>query len=143
MKILIIDDNSLIRKNIKKTLNELQIDSDEVSNGQEGLNAIRDNYYDIIISDIDMPVMGGLEFSKKSQSNHKILFISSGDIDKITGICLKKPFTKNELINKLNLFCFRLYGFDITKISDDLRMAAPKIDAIARQWSRVDKDGIF
>ncbi|NPA71494.1 MAG: response regulator, partial [Gammaproteobacteria bacterium] len=42
--------------------------------GQEGLNALEGNQFDVIISDVNMPVMGGLEFLKNLRQRPETKF---------------------------------------------------------------------
>jgi two-component system chemotaxis response regulator CheY len=67
LKVLIVDDSSVMRKIIERALRQAGLDLSEVleaSNGAEGLAAIEKGGLDIILSDINMPVMDGLEFLK-------------------------------------------------------------------------------
>jgi CheY-like chemotaxis protein len=80
------------------------------SDGGEGLKMVYDRDYDIIISDVDTPIMNGIEFAAVSLRKHrcikqKMLFIT-GDQNretnrfiKNTGVrCLLKPFKAIELL---------------------------------------------
>jgi len=72
-KILVVDDSDIIRAVIKKTLgmSGLEIGTVyEASNGQEALKTLKEEWIDIVFTDINMPVMNGIEFVKKlSQDN--------------------------------------------------------------------------
>ena len=62
---LIVDDSSVMRKIIERSLRQAGVDLEQVleaSNGLEGLAVLRDNVVDLILSDINMPAMDGLEF---------------------------------------------------------------------------------
>ncbi len=67
-KMLIVDDEYLVRMGIKETISwkdyEIEIVG-EATNGQEGLEQVKKQKPDIIISDIKMPLMDGLEFVKQ------------------------------------------------------------------------------
>ncbi len=63
--ILVIDDSATIRSVIKRTLKMAQVPINnlfEAGNGQEGLDIINDNWIDLVFTDINMPVMDGIEF---------------------------------------------------------------------------------
>jgi DNA-binding response OmpR family regulator len=60
--ILIIDDNSIIRALLKDRLTIHGYKVDEARNGLEGLKMVNNGCYDIITSDIEMPIMNGIEF---------------------------------------------------------------------------------
>jgi two-component system chemotaxis response regulator CheY len=67
---LIIDDSSVMRKIVERSLRQAGLDISEVmeaGNGLEALAAIELKKPDLILSDINMPAMNGLEFVKKLQ----------------------------------------------------------------------------
>ena len=67
LKILIVDDSSVMRKIVERSLRQAGLDLSEVleaSNGAEALAAMQKGAVDMILSDINMPVMDGLEFLK-------------------------------------------------------------------------------
>jgi DNA-binding NarL/FixJ family response regulator len=67
MKIVIADDSSLLRDRIKSLLKSLSNDSVvyEAANGAETLQIIREKEPDLLILDIRMPEMNGIEVLKK------------------------------------------------------------------------------
>ena len=66
-KVLYIDDASSMRKLVDMVLSN-DFDLTMAENGQEGLDAIQNDQFDVIISDINMPVMTGLEFLEKARA---------------------------------------------------------------------------
>jgi putative two-component system response regulator len=60
--ILVVDDSPAIRKSLINLLEPLDVNIIEAENGSVGLNHAINNNFDVIISDIDMPVMDGIEF---------------------------------------------------------------------------------
>ncbi len=60
-KILIVDDEQTIRETLSLILNEEGYDTQSASNGQEALTKIRSSAFDLVITDLKMPTMGGLE----------------------------------------------------------------------------------
>ncbi|MDF1884062.1 response regulator [Sulfurimonas sp. SAG-AH-194-C21] len=60
-KILIVDDASLIRNITQRAVEEAGFEAVVASNGQEGLQALEKNEIDFIFSDINMPIMSGME----------------------------------------------------------------------------------
>jgi two-component system, chemotaxis family, chemotaxis protein CheY len=67
LKILIVDDSAVMRKIIERALRQAGLDLGEVleaGNGAEALVEVQKGSLDIILSDINMPVMDGLEFLK-------------------------------------------------------------------------------
>lgn len=61
---LVAEDNLINQKLIKHVLEGLGLEVTLVNNGEEALNLRKDNNYDIIFMDIQMPVMGGIEATK-------------------------------------------------------------------------------
>ncbi len=68
VRVLIIDDSSVMRKIVERSLRQAGIDLTQVveaGNGAEALTALQENQVDLILCDINMPVMDGLEFIKQ------------------------------------------------------------------------------
>ncbi len=73
-KILVVDDSSLMRSFAKGSLKQLKLNNvDEAENGEEALVKLRKDMYDLVLSDLHMPNMNGLELLKavRSDSNLK------------------------------------------------------------------------
>lgn len=113
-KILVIEDNELIRDNIEELLELSNYRVVTASNGQKGLVQIQTELPDLILCDIDMPKMNGYQFLEHVKSNPKtaiipFVFITSSaqkeDIEKglISGAdsYLTKPFTIEDLTTTL------------------------------------------
>ena len=64
MRILLAEDNPVNQKVGTRLLEKLGYHPDLASNGQEALDAVRRQNYDIILMDMQMPVMDGLEASR-------------------------------------------------------------------------------
>jgi len=63
-----VDDSSVMRKIVERSLRQAGIDLDKVveaANGAEALVALQNNVVDLILCDINMPVMDGLEFVRQ------------------------------------------------------------------------------
>lgn len=111
--ILLVDDDELIRHSLSDTLGKYA-KTIEGCNGKEGLEMAKREQPDIIISDVSMPLMDGLEMgknlSKSIETQHiPLLFISanSDEQDKLLGLksgavdYITKPFSMPELLFKL------------------------------------------
>lgn len=68
-KILVVEDDPRLKSNISELLQAEGYNTNCASNGLEALNYIREEVPDLIISDIMMPMMDGMEFIKRIQSN--------------------------------------------------------------------------
>ena len=70
VRALIVDDSSVMRKIVERALRQAGLDAlvvYEAGNGVEGLNLLKANGVDLILSDINMPSMDGLEFLRQIQ----------------------------------------------------------------------------
>jgi len=68
IRALIVDDSSVMRKIVERSLRQAGIELKQVfeaGNGAEALTVLQDNTVDLILCDINMPVMDGLEFIKQ------------------------------------------------------------------------------
>ncbi len=64
--ILIIDDEKAIRKTLSEILSFEGYKIDEATDGEEGLRKYREKTYDVVLSDIKMPKIDGIEFLQKA-----------------------------------------------------------------------------
>ena len=83
MKILLVDDHKIFRdvlgRFIKRNLSK---DLKEANNGIEAINLIKENKFDLVISDINMPRMDGIELMKeirKHDADLKVIALSMMD----------------------------------------------------------------
>lgn len=108
MAIAVIEDDPSIRELIRIILSDLNIEIDCFENGWKGLDAIQSKEYELLVLDLMLPGVNGLEITRKiRQENAKlpilILTSKSEDEDKIAGLetgaddYLTKPFSKGEL----------------------------------------------
>ncbi len=68
--ILIIDDEKAIRKTLSEILSYEGYKIDEAADGDEGLKKFREKVYDVVLCDIKMPKMDGIEFLEKAGELH-------------------------------------------------------------------------
>jgi CheY-like chemotaxis protein len=112
MKILIAEDDEILRIYYKELMTNWSFDFELVKNGREAVNRITDNEnrYDLCLMDIDMPVMDGCEATKLIRLDTKYLPIiavtgNPGFLNKYSEFgmdaCVLKPFKFNELLEKI------------------------------------------
>ena len=79
-KILIIDDEKAIRRSIREILEFEKYQVEEAEDGAQGLELVLKNKYDVILSDIKMPKLDGIELLQKLMESHceSALIIMSG-----------------------------------------------------------------
>jgi len=113
IRALIVDDSSVMRKIVERSLREAGVELGEVygaSNGVEGLALLNQKEVDLVLSDVDMPVMDGLEFVRQMQSlenakNIPVVMITTegGENQVREAISLgakgyiRKPFTQDQV----------------------------------------------
>lgn len=114
MKILLIEDDEKIVNFLKKGLEEESYSVDYSLNGEEGLYLASVNSYDLILLDIMMPILDGIEVCKRlrnSNINTPIIMLTARDSveDKIKGLdigandYLAKPFSFSELLARIRV----------------------------------------
>ena len=111
MKILIVDDEDMIREVIKEYSEDAGYQTDEAENGKIALKKINKNTYDLLILDIMMPEMDGFTVLKnipKEKMIPTIVLSARGEeYDKLNGFdlgiddYLTKPFSPKELIARI------------------------------------------
>ncbi len=73
VRTLIVDDSSVMRKIVERALRQAGLDPlvvHEAASGNEGLDVLKERPVDLILSDINMPSMDGLEFLRQIQAQN-------------------------------------------------------------------------
>lgn len=109
--ILIIDDDPQIRDVLRIALKQAGHDVTEAGDGAEGLAKARNGKADLIVLDIGLPEMDGLELCRRLRADREtpVLFLTARDeeIDRILGFELggddyvTKPFSPRELVARI------------------------------------------
>ena len=114
--LLIADDVALNRKLLKDYLHNSEFKIIEAANGQEALDKAREHKPDVVLMDVRMPVMDGLEamqaMKKDSRLQHiPIIAITASamigaqkEVKKISDVFLSKPVSKKGIITALSRF---------------------------------------
>src|SRR3954470_5857404 len=83
--ILIIDDEKAIRKTLSEILSFEGYKIDEAADGEEGLKKFKEKTYDVVLCDIKMPKVDGIEFLQKAGEKNPdvpvIMISGHGNID--------------------------------------------------------------
>ena len=112
LKVLVIDDESVIRDACHLVLSEKGHTVDLKGNGKSGLRAIQSNIYDVVLLDMKLPDIDGMDILKAVQEEksglrmivmtgyatmaNAVAAMKLGAVDYLT-----KPFTDDELISAL------------------------------------------
>ena len=115
INVLAVDDSTPVLKYYKSLLKKIKFNVFTAKNGLEALNIINDNNIDLVVSDLNMPIMDGekllVSIREKYKVNELPVIIVSSDSDKEKFIktlkfgandFLKKPFLKEEFIIRVN-----------------------------------------
>ena len=116
-RILIVDDSSVTRSVLRKTIHMTGIDVDEILEAGDGIEAIdllSDNQVDLVMTDINMPRMNGMEMTAAILANEKtcdipvVIVTTHADDTRINELCVQgvkkyihKPFTPEKIRDTL------------------------------------------
>ncbi len=111
-KILIVEDEPSMRMGLKDNLEFESFEVEQAVDGIDGLEKIRQNSYELILLDVMMPRMSGLDVCKTIRSeniNTPVIFLTakSEEIDKVLGLemgaddYITKPFSVRELLARV------------------------------------------
>ena len=115
-KILVIDDDDLVRATIVAVLERADVEVSEAADGDVGMRLFEEGAHDVVITDILMPNREGIETIRdlrRSKEDVKIIAISGGgNIDKMQLLdlaqkfgadrVLPKPFTPQQVLTTLD-----------------------------------------
>ena len=145
-KVLVVDDEKLIVKGIRFSLEQDGMEVDCAYDGEEALNMAKANEYDMILLDIMLPKMDGFEVCQaiREFSDMPIVMLTAkgDDMDKILGLdygaddYITKPFKLNELLSRIKAILRRSLQF--SKAAAVLEANGIRIDTAER---RVWKNG--
>jgi two-component system KDP operon response regulator KdpE len=110
-KILVVDDEPQIRRIMRETLTTAGYEVDDARNGPEGLEKLRTFHPDLLLLDINMPEMSGVEVCKEIRRDSMIaiimLTVRKSDADKVAALdagaddFITKPFSTPELLARV------------------------------------------
>jgi CheY-like chemotaxis protein/chemotaxis signal transduction protein len=110
LRVLLVEDNVVVQKVMKRMLGKLGYEADLATNGRESVDAIERGGYDVVFMDVQMPEMNGLEAARtitKSDASSRPVIIAmtaaEGESDRQACMdagmdaCLVKPVTEADL----------------------------------------------
>ncbi len=116
VKILVVDDSPIMRKVIERACNICGYDSTsifEASNGKEGLALLEEHTIDLLLVDINMPIMDGVQMLEEvkmsdQNTNIPILIVSAEsnkerieELSRFNATFIHKPFTPEKLMAEM------------------------------------------
>lgn len=126
-RVLVVDDEKLIVKGIRFSLEQDGMEVDAAYDGEEALKLIRDNTYDLILLDVMLPKLDGFEVCRQVRefSDVPIVMLTAkgDDMDKILGLeygaddYITKPFNILEVKARIKAIMRRTGKRDHTKAS--------------------------
>lgn len=153
IKLIIVDDHEIFRNGLKMILGRMKhIDIiGEASNGQEFLSLIKSTKCDVVLMDIEMPVMNGIDATAKAMSEYpglKIIaltmfqeddYIQSMMDSGVRGFLIKN--VGKETLDKAILTVYRggtyyseeLFNFFTKKFSEPTKIEQPEINLTSRE----------
>jgi two-component system KDP operon response regulator KdpE len=146
-RILVVDDDPQIRRVMRTTLTAHGYEVEDARSGEDGLEKLRAGKYDLVLLDINMPGMGGVEACRTiRQERHGaelaiiMLTVRSAESDKVEALdagaddYVTKPFSTTELLARIRAALRRmpLTGLEIPRID----LEGVEIDFESRQVKR-------
>lgn len=136
--ILVVDDDKELCRLIKKCAEKENISADLAHSGIDGLNMVKQENYQLIVLDVMLPGMSGLdvlsEIRKSSRVPVLMLTAKGDEIDKVTGLrlgaddYLTKPFSIHELMARIDSLIRRYTVFNQPSHEDTLNLKNMVID---------------
>jgi two-component system sensor histidine kinase/response regulator len=118
LRVLIVDDDDAVRDAMYRLLKSNGMQVDFATDGHTALNKLNAQHYDLLLADVRMPDMDGIELTQVlrqvAKSPIKIIGVSAGALDEDRQACLdagmndhlSKPFKANDLLNKIQFHAF-------------------------------------
>jgi len=124
--VLVVDDEFVLRKALRKSLAASGFAVEEARNGDEALSAVRQQPFDLVLLDMNMPGVGGLEACRKirglaPQSGIVMVTVRDTENDKVDALeagaddYVTKPFLLRELMARLRAILRRTHATDAAK----------------------------
>ncbi|MBE5955562.1 MAG: response regulator transcription factor [Lachnospiraceae bacterium] len=157
-RVLIVDDEKLIVKGLRISLEHDDIEVDCAYDGEEALALARDNEYDMIFLDVMLPKLSGFEVCQEIRefSNVPIIMLTAkgDDMDKILGLeygaddYITKPFNIMEVKARMKAIMRRSVkksvetkktsGINIDRANRSVYIGDKEVDLTAKEFDLID-----
>ena len=147
MRILVVEDEPKLARALQKGLSEEQYAVDVASDGEEGLHLLRSQTYDLVLLDLMIPEISGLELLRIVRAEGldvPVLVLTAKDAvaDRVQGLdsgaddYLTKPFSFEELLARARALLRRASAQPESQV---LKVADVELDPITRTVKRAGK----
>jgi two-component system, OmpR family, phosphate regulon response regulator PhoB len=126
-RILVVDDDERIRTVVERALREAGFETRTAGDGREALAIAWERQVDLVVLDIGLPTVGGLDVLHRLRADSEIPVIlltgRNGETDRVVGLELGaddyvvKPFSPRELVARVRTILRRSRGGDHSKIA--------------------------
>jgi DNA-binding response OmpR family regulator len=143
MRVLVVEDSDRLRSAVAKALRRSGYVVDESDNGEDGLWMAREFGYDVVVLDLMLPKLDGLEVLARLRNGHNrtpVLLLTARNRveDRVAGLrggaddYLGKPFALEELLARVDVLCRRRFDHPSTVV----RVGDLEVDTDGRTASR-------
>ncbi len=142
-RILVVDDDPQIRRTMKATLTARHYEVGDSRNGEEALDRLRSETYDLVLLDMNMPGIGGIEACRLIRSSSDVaiimLTVNNTEKDKVEALdagaddYVTKPFSIPELLARIRATLRRLPQVPDAAGLQQLTLEGVEIDLPSRQ----------
>lgn len=142
-RILVVDDEPQIRRVLRATLTANGYEVHDARTGEDALAAIRDQRFDLVLLDMNMPGMGGLDTCRAIRNGSEIaiimLTVRDDEQDKVAALdagaddYITKPFSTPELLARIRAALRRQPAAAAETAAENLRLGNVEIDFAARR----------
>lgn len=149
-KLLVVDDEPLLLKGLKYSLEQESYVIDTAMDGDEALTKALANNYDLIVLDLMLPKIDGLEVCRKIREESMvpiiILTAKEEDTSKILGLeygaddYLTKPFNVLELKARIKAILRRVHANDVHLPTNIMKIDDFTINTLGRKVSHKDQE---
>ncbi|MGF7186732.1 DNA-binding response OmpR family regulator [Desulfitispora alkaliphila] len=149
-KILLIDDEKLLVKGLKKSLEQEGYEVKAVYDGRTALTEFQQGSYDLIVLDLMLPELDGLTVCREIRASSQVPIImltaKGEDVDKIIGLemgaddYLSKPFNTRELLARIKAILRRYKNLGQREEKNELSFGKLKIDLAKHRIYVDDKE---
>jgi len=155
MRILVVEDERKLSDNICELLHKELYDVEQAFNGEDALDRVYEQHFDLILLDIMMPGLNGIEVLKalrEAENSLPVLMLSARDQvqDRVNGLdagaddYLSKPFSNAELLARIRSLLRRhsevknsviaYKGLSIDEVKKEVRLMDDIIELTAKEF---------